>query len=151
MIEEKTAAIVEAARAYIERIEEMGGARIAIEQGYQQGEIADAAYEAQKAIEGEEKIVVGVNRFRLEDQPLPPILSIDPASEAAQIARLQAVRERRDPAKAATSLESLCEAAGEDRNLMPTILDCVTAEVSLGEISNALRSVWGEFDDTGVA
>jgi methylmalonyl-CoA mutase, N-terminal domain len=146
-IEAATERIAEEARAYIARIDELGGAMRAIEQGFQQREIADAAYAHQKGVEAGEIKVVGVN-VNTEDEAAPPeILEIDPAVERAQVERLQALRERRDARGAETAIAALRAAAGEDRNLMPPILDCARADVTLGEIAGTLRGVFGEFRD----
>jgi methylmalonyl-CoA mutase N-terminal domain/subunit len=146
-IEAATERIAEEARAYIARIDELGGAMRAIEQGFQQREIADAAYAHQKGVEVGEIKVVGVN-VNTEDEAAPPeILEIDPAVERAQVERLQALRERRDARGAETAIAAPRAAAGEDRNLMPPILDCARADVTLGEIAGTLRGVFGEFRD----
>jgi methylmalonyl-CoA mutase N-terminal domain/subunit len=126
-------------------MEEMGGALAALEQGFQQREIADAAYRYQIAIEEGRQKVVGVNTFAAHEEPDTELLRIDPAVERDQVERLRALRDRRDAARAGTALRELSAAAGEDRNLMPPILDCVRAEVTLGEIADALRQVYGEY------
>ncbi|MEE2775606.1 MAG: methylmalonyl-CoA mutase family protein [Acidobacteriota bacterium] len=147
-VESLTEEIVAEATAYLERIDAMGGARAAIEQGFQQREIAEAAYQAQRALEREEDIVVGINRHRVEGETVPDILVIDPAAEREQCERLNALREGRDAAAAAAGIGALRGAAGEDRNLMPAILDCVRAEVTLGEISDVLRDAYGEHEES---
>ncbi len=147
-VEELTSEMILAARAYIERIEAMGGARQAIEQGFQQLEISNAAYETQLAIEREEQIVVGVNRFQLEEEASVPILTIDPQGEIDQVERLQAVRNGRAAEPVASTLGKLASDAGEDRNLMPAILDCVRSEVTLGEIADVLRDTYGEYQES---
>ncbi len=148
VIEAWTEEIVQKARDYILRMEEMGGALAALEKGFQQREIADAAYRHQIAVEEGRQKVVGVNAFAAnadEEEAPTELLRIDPAVERDQVERLRALRGRRDAARAATTLEALSAAAGEDRNLMPPILDCVRAEVTLGEIADALRQVYGEY------
>src|SRR6185369_951910 len=107
---------------------------------FQQREIADAAYAWQLAVEEQRQVVVGVNAFTSEEEAPTEVLTIDPEGERRQVARLQALRERRDGARAAAALAALTAAAQEDRNLMPPILACVKAEVTLGEISDALRA-----------
>ncbi len=144
-IEALTDEIVRRSRDYIRRIDAMGGALKAIERGFQQNEIADAAYAHQKAVEANEQVVVGVNAFREDEEPSADVLAIDPRSEADQVARLQALRARRDGERAAATCAALGRDAAEDRNLMPAILDCVKAEVSLGEIADTLRGVFGEY------
>jgi methylmalonyl-CoA mutase N-terminal domain/subunit len=150
VIEAWTEEIVTRARDYIRRIDEMGGALAGLERGFQQREIADAAYRAQIAIEEKRDVVVGVNAFQSESEAPTDVLTINPAGEREQVERLHALRERRDPGRAAATLASLQSAAGEDRNLMPPILDCVRAEVTLGEISDALRAVYGEYKEAGL-
>jgi methylmalonyl-CoA mutase N-terminal domain/subunit len=150
LIESWTDEIVRRARAYIGRIDQMGGAMAALEQGFQQREIADAAYAWQLAVEEQRQVVVGVNAFASEEEAPTEVLTIDPEGERRQVARLQALRERRDGARAAAALAALTTAAQEDRNLMPPILSCVQAEVTLGEISDALRAVFGEYEEAGL-
>jgi methylmalonyl-CoA mutase N-terminal domain/subunit len=147
VIEAWTDEIVTRARDYIRRVEEMGGALAALERGFQQREIADAAYQYQLALEEGRQKVVGVNAYAREEEPVTELLQIDPAAEREQVERLQALRARRNASRAETSLRTLQAAAGEDRNLMPPILDCVRAEVTLGEIADTLRKVYGEFQE----
>ncbi len=147
LIESWTDQIVARAREYIEQIDELGGALPAIERGFQQREIADAAYRAQRAIETGDAKVVGVNVYREDEEAPEEILTIDPASEQHQIERLEAFRAGRDASGAGRSekaLDALETAAREDQNLMPPILDAVRAEATLGEISDRLRRVYGE-------
>jgi methylmalonyl-CoA mutase N-terminal domain/subunit len=150
-IEAATARIAAEARAYIARIDELGGAMRAIEQGFQQREIAEAAYAHHKAVEDGEVRVVGVN-VHTEEQAAPPeLLEIDPAAERRQVERLRELRQRRAAAPVAATLRELRSAAAEERNLMPAILDCVRADVTLGEIAGALREIYGEYrDETGL-
>jgi methylmalonyl-CoA mutase N-terminal domain/subunit len=145
VIEAWTDEIVQRSRDYIRKIEEMGGALAALENGFQQKEIADAAYRCQLAIEEKRATVVGVNAFHADGEAPTEVLRIHPAAERDQVERLQALRARRDTARTTASLQSLVTAAREDRNLMPSILDCVRAEATLGEISDALRGVYGEY------
>jgi methylmalonyl-CoA mutase N-terminal domain/subunit len=150
VIEAWTEEIVQRSLDYIRRIDEMGGALAGLERGFQQREIADAAYHYQMAVEEKREIVVGVNAFASEGEPTTEVLRIDPAAEREQVERLNALRGRRDPRRASGAVQALATAAGEDRNLMPAILDCVRAEVTLGEISDALREVYGEFEEAGL-
>jgi methylmalonyl-CoA mutase N-terminal domain/subunit len=150
VIEAWTDEIVSRARDYIRRVEEMGGALAALEQGFQQREIAEAAYQDQLAVEEGRQKVVGVNAYAAAEGLPTEVLKIDPQGEREQSERLQAVRARRDAGRAQSSLAALETAAQEDRNLLPPILDCVRAEVSLGEISDALRTVYGEYRDAGL-
>ena len=120
----------------------------AIETGYVQREIQEAAYRYQKAVETKEQVVVGMNRFQLDEEPAVSLLRIDPAIEQAQIERVRALRERRDSNLATTALNKLEQAATTDENLLPRILECVEAYATVGEISNTLRRVWGEYRET---
>ena len=121
----------------------MGGMVSAIEQGFVQREIQDAAYRTQRAIEGGEAEVVGVNIHRLEEEPPSETMSIDPNLEERQVARLQALRSRRDSAAAQAAIDALRRAAEGDENLLPHVLHGVESLCSLGEISDALREVFG--------
>jgi len=150
VIEAWTEEIVQRARDYIRRIDEMGGALAGLERGFQQREIADAAYQYQMAVEEKRETVVGVNAFAAEGEALTEVLRIDPAAEREQVERLRALRERRDRERATAAVQALTTAAQEDRNLLPAILDCVRAEVTLGEISDALRGVYGEYTEAGL-
>jgi len=147
-IEHLTDEIEELAGEYLKKIESMGGMLRAIETGYVQREIQESAYQYQRAIETQEQIVVGVNRFQLEAELPVSVLRIDPALEQAQIERVQALRERRDARITTAALNKLEQAAGTDENLMPRILECVEAYATVGEISNTLRRVWGEYRET---
>ena len=144
-IEELTTQLEEKAREYIEKIDAMGGMLRAIETGYVQREIQEAAYEYQRAVERQDAIVVGVNKFRIEEPDTIPILTIDERVERDQVERVRAVRERRDAKKAECGLSALEEAAKGSENLLPRILSCVESEVTVGEISNGLRNIWGEY------
>jgi methylmalonyl-CoA mutase N-terminal domain/subunit len=150
VIEAWTDDIVNRARGYIQKIDEMGGSMAALTSGFQQREIADAAYAWQLAVEEKRQLVVGVNAFEAAEETPTEILSIDPEGERQQVERLRAVRERRDAATAKAAVSGLVAAAGEDRNLMPPILVCVQAEVTLGEIADALRGVFGEYEEAGL-
>jgi methylmalonyl-CoA mutase N-terminal domain/subunit len=145
VIEAWTEEIVARAREVIRRIEAMGGAVAALEQGFVQHEIAEAAFRAQMALEAGRERVVGVNFLATEQEEPATALAIDPAAERAQVERLFAVRARRDAARARATLAALADAARQGRNLMPAILDCVRAEATLGEIADALRQVYGEY------
>ncbi len=147
VIEAWTEEIVTRARAYIERIEEMGGALAAIERHFLQDEIAEAAYRTQRAVEDGTEFVVGVNAHVVEEEGAPEVLRIDPAAEEAQVARLRALRQGRNAERANATRVALASAAAESRNLMPLLLDCVRTEVTLGEIADTLRGVFGEYRD----
>jgi len=146
-IEELTTRLEKQAVEYIEKIDAMGGMLRAIETGYVQREIQEAAYEYQRAVEKKEAIVVGVNKFQSDSTEPIPIMTIDEHIERDQIERVRAVRERRDSAQADAALRGLSEAATGTENLLPKILTCVESEVTVGEISHALRKVWGEYKE----
>jgi methylmalonyl-CoA mutase N-terminal domain/subunit len=146
-IEELTNEIERRATDYIEKIDAMGGMLRAIETGYVQREIQEAAYKYQRAIETNEQTVVGLNRFQTEEETRIPLLRVDPAIEQAQVERLRAVRERRDSEAAETALVQLEEAARGTENMLPRILACVESYVTVGEISHRLRRVWGEYQE----
>jgi methylmalonyl-CoA mutase N-terminal domain/subunit len=128
----------------------MGGMLRAIETGYVQREIQESAYRYQRAIESQEEVVVGVNRFQLESATPMHLLRIDPALEQAQVERVRALRARRDAKAVEDSLQELEQAAATTENLMPRILACVESYATVGEISNTLRRVWGEYRETSV-
>ena len=145
LVEYLTNEIETRAEAYIQRIDEMGGALAAIEQGFVQGEIQTAAYEFQQALEREEEIVVGVNAFEVEEAIDLEQLEVDPALEDKQRAALKQLREGRDNARVTELLNHLENAAQGDENLMPLFITCVEHDVSLGEICGRLRNLWGEY------
>lgn len=144
-IESLTKEIADRAEEYIRKIDEMGGAPGAIEKGYIQQEIQDSAYRYQKDVEANERIVVGVNRFQIEEAPPSGLMRVDPAVAEAQHQRLAALRAERDGNKVAQCLEALGRAAAGTDNLMPVILDAVHAYATLGEICGVLRDVFGEY------
>jgi methylmalonyl-CoA mutase, N-terminal domain len=146
-IEHLTNEIEERAIAYIDKIDSMGGMLRAIELGYIQREIQDAAYAYQHNIETKESIVVGVNKFQIEEERPIPILTIDPSIEQNQVERLRAIRARRNKEATENALNKLEETARGTENLLPCILACVEAYATVGEISNRLRKVWGEYKD----
>ncbi len=144
-VERLTDEIARRAQREIAHIDELGGTLAALAAGYQQDAIGDAAYEMQRAVESGERVIVGVNDFTDdgdEQRPAPQV--IEPELEARQVQRLRAVRERRDAARAAETLEALGAAARGTENVLPRIRAAVEADVTLGEISNALRAAWGE-------
>jgi methylmalonyl-CoA mutase N-terminal domain/subunit len=130
---------------YIEKIDQMGGALAAIENSYLQNEIQDAAYHFQKQVENEEQIVVGVNAFQIEEEVELERLQVDPSIETQAKARLAGLRKRRDAVKASELLTRLDTAAKGADNLMPLLVECVEHDITLGEICNTLRTVWGEY------
>ena len=149
-IEALTDKIETGAREYIARIDAMGGMFRAIEAGYVQGEIQKAAYEQQRAIERGEQIVVGVNKFQTEESRPIPTLRIDPGVEREQVERVKALRARRDAMKVAKALEEVSARAASNANLMPAIFAAVEAYATVGEISDALRKVFGEYRESVV-
>jgi methylmalonyl-CoA mutase N-terminal domain/subunit len=122
----------------------MGGAIAAIDAGFQQRQIQDAAYRVQREIEAADRIVVGVNRFTDDEAVRPPLQRIDPALEREQVARLQALRASRDELAWATALDRLEAVARGSENVVPAMIEAVKAKATLGEISDRLRDVWGE-------
>ena len=136
-----------AANDYIRRIDEMGGMIPAIEAGFPQTEIAAASYRYQREIETGERIIVGVNRFQSDDQPIE-LLQIDETSGRHQTAKLAALRARRDNGKVQKTLDALQRAAEGTENTMPFLLDAVRAYATLGEICDALRGVFGTYQET---
>ena len=149
-IEKLTNEIESAAQAYISKIDALGGMLRAIETGYVQMEIQKAAYEYQQAVERGEQVVVGVNRFQAEEEQPIPTLRIDPEIERSQVARLNALRARRDAAKSRAALEEVERRARGTENLMPAILAAVEAYATVGEISDALRRAFGEYHESVV-
>jgi methylmalonyl-CoA mutase N-terminal domain/subunit len=145
LIEYLTDEIEKGASDYIAKIDDMGGALTAIERGYMQNEIQNAAYTAQQAIEKKEQIVVGVNAFEVKEERSLERLEVDPAIEMAQKTKLKQLRETRDQSLVEQLLEKLKSAASDSENLMPLFIECVENDITLGEICNTLRVVWGEY------
>jgi methylmalonyl-CoA mutase N-terminal domain/subunit len=148
-IEEATDRIEREALDYIRRIDEMGGALRAIEKGFIQAEIQNAAFQFQKDIESGKRIIVGVNRFQMEEREKTPVFRIDPALERAQIESLRELKASRDAETLRSRLERLEAAARGTENLMPAILGAAEAYATVGEISDTLRRVFGEYRDAG--
>ena len=146
-VEGLTDRMEEEAWNYIDKIDEMGGMVAAIERGYPQREIADAAYRYQKQLESGEKTIVGVNKYAVQEEKAISLLRIDSDVEEIQIERTRNVRDSRDQQKVNASLSSLRDAAGGTSNLMPFILDAVREYATLGEICDTLREVFGEYKD----
>jgi methylmalonyl-CoA mutase N-terminal domain/subunit len=149
-IEKLTDEIEAGAVVYIDKIEAQGGVLRAIESGYMQGEIQKAAYEYQRAVESKEQIVVGVNDFLTDEERTISTLRIDPQIERGQVTRVQALRARRDSAKTSATLAELERRAATNENLLPAILDAVEAYATVGEISDRLRRVFGEYQESVV-
>ena len=144
-IEKLTDEIEERVKGYLEKVDSMGGAVKAIEAGFFQKEIAKSAYQYQRQIESRERIVVGVNEFTDSDEAEPRIFEIDPKVREIQMERLVKLKKKRDPGAVANSIERLKQGATGKMNLMPLIIDAVESYATLGEISGALREVWGTF------
>ncbi|HEY6765509.1 MAG TPA: methylmalonyl-CoA mutase family protein [Candidatus Sulfotelmatobacter sp.] len=149
-VESLTNEIEKRAAEYLGKIEVLGGMLKAVERGFVQQEIQNAAYEYQKAVDHDEAIVVGVNRFEVEEEKPIPIQRIDPTLEPKQVERLRALRARRDAGPWQATLKSVEEAARADTNLMPQILLAVEAYATVGEISDTLRKVFGEYHEAVV-
>jgi methylmalonyl-CoA mutase N-terminal domain/subunit len=149
-IEKLTNEIESGAEAYIAKIDAMGGMLRAIEAGFVQGEIQKAAYEYQQAVDSGEQVVVGVNRFQAEEERPIPTLQIHPELESEQIARLRALRARRDSAATQAALAEIERRARTTENLMPAILHAVEVYATVGEISDALRRAFGEYQESVV-
>jgi methylmalonyl-CoA mutase N-terminal domain/subunit len=146
-IEKLTDEIELRAADYIHKIDGRGGTLRAIETGYVQGEIQKAAYEYQRAIENGEQIIVGVNKFVSEKETPIPTLRVDPDMERTQVERVRALRERRDSARASQAVAEVERRARSGENLMPAVADAVEALATVGEISDALRRVFGEYTE----
>src|SRR4051794_36833907 len=138
------------ARDYFRRIDELGGVVPAIEQNFFQREIAEAAFRFQSEVERGERVIVGVNRYQLFDEAEPELLRVDPAVEGEQVARVQAVRARRDAAAVEEALRRVREAADGEENLMPALIDAARVYATVGEMCDVLRAVWGTWRETPV-
>lgn len=144
-VERMTDQLQQAAEAYIEKIDAMGGAVKAVEQGFIQREIAESAYRYQCAVERGDQVVVGVNRFTIEEPPVKGLMRVDAATAEHQIEKLRAMKAGRDNVLVRQRLEALYTAAQGSENLMPFILDCARAYCTEGEICGELRKVFGEY------
>lgn len=147
-VEKLTDEIEEQVWEYINKIEELGGMTKAIEKGYVQKEIQDSAYRYQKEIENNDRIVVGVNKFQIDEKPPKDLLKVNPKLRDIQIDRIDKVKEERDNEEVSNKLKKLNNAAETDENLMPYILDAVKEYATLGEISDTLRDVFGEYQES---
>jgi methylmalonyl-CoA mutase N-terminal domain/subunit len=145
LIEHLTDEIESGALDYIARIDEMGGALQSIERGYMQNEIQNAAYAAQQEIERKEQIVVGVNQFAVDEVLTLERLKVDPSIELGQREKLKKLRKTRNQESVDRLLGKLVEAAKGTNNLMPLFIECVEKDITLGEICNTLRGIWGEY------
>ena len=144
-IETLTNKVEEEALKLIQRIDAMGGAVQAIEQGFVQEQIAASSYKYTQAIERNEKIIVGVNKYQSKDMSKTPIMKIDDAIQKTQVERLQQFKQNRDQAKVKAMLERIEATANSSENLMPVVIEAVEAHCTLGEIAHTLRNVWGEY------
>ena len=144
-MESLTDSIERGAWKYLNTIDEMGGMVRAIERGFVQKEIQDTAYRYQREIEEDRRIIVGVNRFTTDEEPVKNVLSVDPRLRDVQIAKLESVKKERDQGAVTRALEALQSGAREqETNLLPLILDAVRSYASLGEICGTLRQEFGE-------
>jgi methylmalonyl-CoA mutase, N-terminal domain len=149
-VERLTTDLEDEALAYFETIDRMGGMVPAVERGYPQKEIAESAYRYQQAVEQREQIIVGVNDFVAADEPPLSILYIDESAGERQLARLADLKARRDHARVRQALEALKAGAAGRTNTMPLLLDAVRAYATIGEMCDALREVWGEYEETPI-
>jgi methylmalonyl-CoA mutase, N-terminal domain len=149
-VEKLTKDMEEGTLAYFDQIDKMGGMVEAIERGFPQREISESSYRFQQAVERKERVIVGVNDFVQEDEPPIEILYVDESAAEKQLAKLDALRKRRDRGRVERSLDALRAAARTPANLMPPILDAVRAYATVGEMCDALRDVWGEYEEVPV-
>jgi methylmalonyl-CoA mutase N-terminal domain/subunit len=149
-LEALTSELERQAYDYFDRIDQLGGVVAAIEQNFFQSEIAEASFRYQREVETQQRVVVGVNRYQLDDETQIPILKVDPALEGEQIARVQALRARRNAPAAEAALAALRQAAAGDTNLMGPMIDAARADVTMGEMCDTLRDVWGTWRETPV-
>jgi len=138
------------AYGYFHKIEDIGGVIPAIESGYLQREIADAAFRYQREIDTRERVIVGVNDYVMDEPVEVPILEMDPEGEKRQLERLHRVRRERDAREAARSLKALESACREDENVMPRLIDAVNAYCTLGEMCDVMRDVFGVYQEDAV-
>jgi methylmalonyl-CoA mutase, N-terminal domain len=146
-VERLTRDMERGAQEYFDVIDRMGGMVEAIENGYPKKEIAEASYRFQQSVEAREKIIVGVNDYVEEDEPRHPILYIDESTFEKQIGRLEQLRRTRDNDQVKSTLDALRAAARGRDNTMYPLLDCVRAYATVGEMCDALREVWGEYEE----
>ena len=150
-LEDLTNRLEAEAYEYFDRINKLGGVVPAIKENFFQREIADASFRYQAEVEAKQRVIVGVNRYELEDEPEVEILRIDPALEDKQVDRVRGLRGRRDAAQVEAALAKLKDAAArEDENLMPLLIEASRAYATLGEMCDALREVWGVWKETPV-
>jgi methylmalonyl-CoA mutase N-terminal domain/subunit len=145
VVEKLTDEIESQAMAYIERIDQYGGAIQAIEEGFQQREIQEAAYQYQRAIEDKKLIIVGTNAFQMDAAPVEELLKVDPVLEEKQKNKVKALKEKRDNGAVRRARAGLKKAAEDTDNLLPHILQAVKCYTTLGEISDTLKEVFGKY------
>jgi methylmalonyl-CoA mutase N-terminal domain/subunit len=138
------------AMRYIDEIDKIGGTMKAIEMGYIQKAIASSAYSYQKAVDSCERVIVGVNKFTTEEETLPEILEIDIETERKQVERLERLKKERDNQKVNEVLSKVRDVARSDKNVMPILIEAVKAYATVGEISEALRDVFGEYREPNI-
>jgi len=144
-VEALTNQIENEANKLIDKIDTLGGSISAIEQGFIQNEIAKSAYEYHRKIETGEKIIVGVNKFQSEENKPTGVFRVDDSIRKIQIEKLEALKNKRDPAKCDQALQLLNDAASGDENIMPAVIEAVESYCTLGEIADTLREVFGEY------
>lgn len=144
-VESLTAEVEQKARELMNRIDDMGGSVAAVEQGFIQNEIARSAYDYQRQVEKGEKIIVGMNKFKVDEHPSPAAFRVDDSIRRQQSEKLKALREARDSEKTAKLLETLRLHAVDGRNIMPAVIEAVEEKCTLGEIADVLRGVFGEY------
>jgi methylmalonyl-CoA mutase N-terminal domain/subunit len=149
-IECLTNQIEDKAMRYINEIDKMGGALKAIEKGYIQREIATSAYNYQRAADSGEQVVVGVNKFTVKEEQAPKVLEIGEEVEKRQIEGLKRLKQERNNQKVSTMLDEVRDVARSDENIMPALIEAVKAYATVGEISNALRDVFGEYREPNI-
>jgi methylmalonyl-CoA mutase N-terminal domain/subunit len=147
-VEALTNEMEEKAKEYIQKVDDMGGAIVAIEKGFFQKEIADSSYKYQKEVDDSKRTIVGVNDYQIEKEKYPmELLRVDPQAEKEQLANLQTLKKKRDGRRVEETLGKLQRSAEKDENLMPAIIEAVKAYATLGEICNVLRKVYGEYKE----
>jgi methylmalonyl-CoA mutase N-terminal domain/subunit len=146
-VEYLTDEVEKRAWAYLEKIEKMGGALPAIEKKFYQNEIAESAYKYQRAIEKKEKIIVGVNEYQAKENGYIDLLQLDAAVREQQVKRLRSLKAKRSSEKVSRCLKALRKGAEGNANLVPLILSAVQVYATVGEISDTLRDVWGEYKE----
>jgi methylmalonyl-CoA mutase N-terminal domain/subunit len=142
--------IEERATHYIDEINNLGGALKAIEKGYIQREIATSAYDYQRAVDTGEQVIVGVNKFTVKEEEMPELLEIGAEVEAKQLERLNKLKQERDNPGVAKALDKVRAVAKSDQNIMPALIEAVKTYATLGEISDALRDVFGEYREPSI-